>query len=162
MRFVATVVCVALAACSTPYQEMGFAGGVSAQQLTEDTYRIVARGNGYTDRTAIQDYTVLKAAETTKKAGGTHFAIISANDASRTHTVVDPGSAQTTYGGGMAFTTYSPATVSQYIKPGTDTYIRVVTVPPGKAAAPGLISADEIIRFVGPRVPRPYTQKDKA
>ena len=73
-----------LTACSTPYQEMGFSGGVAAQQMTSNTFRIVSRGNGYTSGTAVQDYTVLKAAETTKQAGATHFSIISAADASST------------------------------------------------------------------------------
>src|SRR6516225_5090710 len=105
-----------LTACATPYQNMGFMGGVEAQRMTADTYRIVARGNGYTGATTIQDYTMLKAAETTKQAGGTHFAIISAADASRTGTVVTPGQAQTSVVGNMAFTTYSPAMAYNYVK----------------------------------------------
>jgi hypothetical protein len=39
---------LALAACGTRYQEMGFTEGVTAQQVTVDTYRIIARGNGAT------------------------------------------------------------------------------------------------------------------
>ena len=70
-------------------------GGVEAQQMTADTYRIVARGNGFTGSHAVQDFTILKAAETAKKAGATHFAIISASDASSTGAVVVPGQAQT-------------------------------------------------------------------
>ena len=57
-----------LAGCSTPYQEMGFTGGVKSQQATADTYRIISRGNSYTSGTTIQDYTLLKAAETTRAA----------------------------------------------------------------------------------------------
>lgn len=68
---VALLGALALASCATKYQEMGFTGGVAAQQITSDTYRIVARGNGYTGNTAIQDYALLKAAETTIAAGGT-------------------------------------------------------------------------------------------
>src|SRR5262249_57668333 len=95
MRIVAVVLLLALAGCATPYQNMGFMGGVEAQQMTADPYRIVARGNGYTGSTTIQDYTLLKAAETTRQAGGTHFSIISASDASRAGTIVTPGQAQT-------------------------------------------------------------------
>ncbi|MBR1273387.1 CC0125/CC1285 family lipoprotein [Bradyrhizobium sp. AUGA SZCCT0283] len=62
-----------LIGCGTKYQEMGFTGGVSAEQITKDTFRIVARGNGNTRSTTIQDYALLKAAETTKAAGATHF-----------------------------------------------------------------------------------------
>jgi hypothetical protein len=147
----------ALAACSTPYQEMGFAGGVAAQQITANTYRIVSRGNGYTSATAIQDYTLLKAAETTRQAGGTYFLIISAADASSVGQITIPGTAQTHFVGNFAYTTYDPPTTHRYIRPGQDTYIRVLTVAPGQAPPPGAFSADEIIQFIGKRVPRPNT-----
>jgi hypothetical protein len=38
-----------LAACSTPYQEMGLMGGVSASQIDAMTIRFDARGNAFTD-----------------------------------------------------------------------------------------------------------------
>jgi hypothetical protein len=37
--------CVLLGGCATKYQEMGFTGGVAAQQITADTWRIQSRGN---------------------------------------------------------------------------------------------------------------------
>jgi hypothetical protein len=98
---------------------------------------------------------MLKAAETTKQAGATHFAMISASDASSSGTIVTPGQAQTSIVGNTAYTTYSPATAHQYVRPGQDTYIRVFTVPPGRASPQGLISADQVIQFVGSRVKRP-------
>jgi uncharacterized lipoprotein YajG len=64
------VAALVLGACETPYQEMGFTGGVSAAQMSADSYRIVSRGNAYTSNTAVTDYTLLKAAETTRQAGG--------------------------------------------------------------------------------------------
>lgn len=154
MRILCPAIALALAACSTPYQEMGFMGGVAAQQMTADTFRISARGNGYTGRTQVQDYTMLKAAETTKSAGGTHFRVVSAQDATKEGAFVIPGHANTTFYGNTASTTYSPATVTPIIKPGEDTYIRVLTLAPGQTAPPDAISADEIIRFVGSRVER--------
>jgi hypothetical protein len=96
------------AGCSTPYQEMGFGGGVEAQQMTANTYRIVARGNGYTSGTAIQDYALLKAAETTKQAGATHFEVISASDASSVGAVTTPGQATTIITGSTARTDPPP------------------------------------------------------
>jgi hypothetical protein len=91
--------------CATKYQEMGFSGGVSAQQITADTYRIVGRGNGYTGNTTIQDYVLLKAAETTQSAGATHFVIINAENANRTETIVSPGTSTTSFVGNRAYTT---------------------------------------------------------
>jgi hypothetical protein len=155
MRFIFFAILLGLCGCATPYQEMGFMGGVEAQQMTADTYRIVARGNGFTGSHAVQDFTILKAAETAKKAGATHFAIISASDASRTGAVVVPGQAQTSFTGNVAYTTYTPSTVHQYVKPGQDTYIRVFTVAVGQKPGPGMLSADEIIQFVGGRIKKP-------
>lgn len=100
MRRVAIVgLCLVLGGCGTKYQEMGFTGGVAAQQMTADTRRIQARGNGYTNSSTVQDYVLLKAAETTQAAGGTHFQIISAADASRASTIVTPGTSSTTFVG---------------------------------------------------------------
>lgn len=122
--------------------------------MTADVYRIEARGNGYTKSTTMQDFTMLKAAETARNAGGTHFMMISAEDASRTGAYVMPGQAQTSFNGNVATTTYSPPTAIPIHKPGQDTYIRVLRLTPGQTPPPGAISADEIITNVGGRVKR--------
>jgi Flp pilus assembly protein TadG len=145
---------IVLAGCGTKYQEMGFSGGVSAQRMTSDVVRISARGNGYTSNTTVQDYALLKAAETTKEMGGSHFAVISAEDASRVGTVTTPGTAQTSVHGHVATTTYTPGSTETFIKPGKDAYIRVLRISPGSPPPAGAISADEIIKFVGSRVER--------
>ncbi len=131
---------------------MGFGGGVEAQQLTADTYRILSRGNAYTSKTKVNDYTLLKAAETTRQAGATHFVIEGGEDATRTGYVTTPGTATTTLQGNRAYTTVNPGTVDRLVKPGQDTIIRILTVKPGEAPPPNAISADEIIQFVGSRV----------
>jgi hypothetical protein len=110
MRNVLLFLSLVLAGCSTPYQEMGLAGGVHAQQITANTFRIVARGNSSTAHTTIQDYTLLKTAETTRQAGGTHFVIISAADAS---------------------------SIGEITTPGQNTYIRIFTVSGGQVPPPG-------------------------
>jgi hypothetical protein len=97
---------------------MGFTGGVAAQQMTADTFRISARGNGYTSSNTIQDYMVLKAAETTKQAGGSYFVIVSAADASRSNYITTAGHSQTSVIGNTAYTTYSPGSVYNMFKPG--------------------------------------------
>jgi hypothetical protein len=154
--FRSTIIMVALAigGCATKYQDMGFTGGVAAHQMASDVFRIEARGNGYTDRNVVQDYMLLKAAETTKASGHTHFTVVNQGDASTTASVVSPGSAQTNFVGRSAYTTYTPATVTPIFKPGADAYIKVLSIPNGQQAPTGAISADEIIQFVGPRVQR--------
>lgn len=69
MRLVVLAISLSLIGCATKYQDMGFSGGVAAEQVTADTWRIVARGNAYTGGTRIQDFVLMKAAETTKAAG---------------------------------------------------------------------------------------------
>jgi hypothetical protein len=142
----------ALAGCATKYQDMGFSGGVTAQQITENSYRIVSRGNGFSDSTTIRDYALLKAAETTKQTGGTHFVVVGNDDASRVDQIVTPGTAQTNFVGNTAYTTYSPAQAIPVFKPGQDVYIRVID--PGQPIPADAISADEIITYVGARVER--------
>jgi hypothetical protein len=155
MRILGIVLlCAALAGCATKYQQMGFTGGVAAEQITADTWRVQARGNAYTNSSTVQDYVLLKAAETTQAAGGTYFQIVSAADASRASTFVTPGTSTTNFVGNTAFTTTSPGSVDTVIKPGQDVYVRVLKSAPN-APTPSVYSAAEIIQFVGPRVQRP-------
>jgi hypothetical protein len=151
--FIASLLFV-LAGCATKYQDMGFTGGVGAQQVTSDTFRIQAQGNGYTSAASVQDYVLLKAAETTKQSGGTHFILISAANTTRVDQLQTSGTAQTTFVGHNASTTYTPGSTETIIKPGQDAYIRVLNVKAGQTLPAGAISADEIIKYVGPRVQR--------
>ncbi len=79
-----------LAACSTPYQEMGLLGGVSATQIDATTMRVSARGNAFTDVGQIKNYVLLKAAQETLGHGYSLFLVSDAEDASRTETVSIP------------------------------------------------------------------------
>jgi hypothetical protein len=156
MRFIWVIaLCAIVAGCATKYQDMGFTGGVAAEQITADTWRIRARGNAYTGNSTVQDYVLLKAAETAQASGATHFQIISAADASRASTIVSPGTSTTTVVGRSAFTTTSPGSVDTVIKPGEDVYVRILKQQPPGPLPPGTYSAPEIIQFVGSRVQRP-------
>lgn len=140
LAFVIGVV-LSLSGCGTKYQEMGLSGGVSAQQITADTYRISARGNAYTGSATVQDYVLLKAAETTKAAGASHFILVSAANAAQiSYDVTAPNR-------------YGPGSVDAVIRPGQDAYIRVLRLSPGQQVQVAY-SADEIIQFTGPRVQR--------
>lgn len=130
----------------------GLRGGVKSQQITGNTFRIVSRGNAYTSNVKIQDYTLLKAAETTRAAGATHFMIVSSEDATRTGYIETASTARTTVSGNTAHTTFDPGAKIQLVKPGQDTYIRVFTIAAGQSPPPGSMSAAEIIQFVGSRV----------
>lgn len=148
------LVLAVLTGCATKYQSMGLTGGVEAQQITTDKYRIIARGNGYTSSTTIQDYVLLKAAETTKAAGATHFVPVSSQDATNVSFGQTAGTAQTTFVGRSAFTTFTPGATYSIVRPGQDTYIQVLRFKPNEPVPQGVFSADEIIRFIGTRVQR--------
>lgn len=125
-----------LAACATKYQEMSFTGGVSAEPVMTDVYRIIARGNGYTSPDRVQDFALMKAAETTLGAGGNYFVIV--NEADRTNVVSGetPGMMQTSVVGHTAFTTYTPGSTYTFVKPGEAVLIRVLRLKPGEQPPP--------------------------
>src|SRR5690349_18439285 len=104
-NFIAMVgVAIGLAGCATPYTGgMGFAGGVDAEQITSDIYRIKARGNGYTSRSRVQDFVLLKAAETTLAAGKTHFILGGSEDATTQAYFTTPGTMQATRVGNTVY-----------------------------------------------------------
>jgi hypothetical protein len=122
--------------------------------MSADVFRIKSRGNGYTSASTVQDYVLLKAAETTKSVGATHFQMISATDATQQEIVSTPGTMNTSVYGGTAFTTYTPPSTSVLNKPGQDVYIRVLRLPGGQQSPAGVFAADEIIQFIGGRVKR--------
>jgi hypothetical protein len=148
--FMALLLLLAVAACATPYNHsgVGLMGGVEAQMITNDTARISARGNGYTDRARIVDFVLLKSAETAAAGGFTHFSIISSSDASKVGTITTPGSITTNVYGNAAYSTYNPGSVDTFIKPGQDVFVRFCKESVEKC--PGF-PAQEIIRNLGPR-----------
>jgi hypothetical protein len=154
MRIIcAAVFCVWLAGCGPKYQEMGLTGGVSAQQVTSDTYRIVAQGNGFTEGATIKDYVLLKAAETAQSVGATHFMIVGAENTTKAETIYVPGTSNTTISGRTATTTTTPGYVDTVIKPGQEVMVRLLKPAPGQSLQ-GAFAAEEIIRFISPRVKR--------
>jgi hypothetical protein len=144
-----------LAGCGgTPYREMEGGRGVQALQMAADVWRIESRGNAYSNSNLIKDYMLLKAAETTKQNGGTHFIISEQTDASTKSSTITPGARVTTPHGGSKVSTYTPAVINRQMLPGQDAYIRVIRVPDGQAPPAEAKSADEIIKYIGGRIPR--------
>ncbi len=155
-RLVLTVATAAiLSGCQTQYQEMGATGGVTAAPITNDTYRISSRGNGFTDPTTIQDYSLLKAAEVTLAAGGTHFLVVTANDATNRSVGSTAGTFQTNVYGNTAYTTYNPGVTYDIVKPGQDLIVQVLKLPSGAASPPGSFDAQQVYNNISPRVIRP-------
>jgi hypothetical protein len=122
----ATFIPLALSGCATPY-----GGATEAQMITNDTARISARGNAYTDKSRIMDFVLLKAAQATLARGFTHFTIVNESDDTKTGIAGYAGSVET------------------YVKPGQDLIVRFCKEE-GKEKCPGL-PANEIVQNLGPR-----------
>jgi hypothetical protein len=131
---------------------MRFNQGVSAERITDDTVRITAKGNAYTSETNIQDYLLLKAAETTIASQQSHFLIVSATDITRKELFMTPGM--------FAGDIYIPSNASVANFPGAFIIIKMGTPRnTNDLSLPGLHDAANIIRNVGPRV---YPKKSKS
>lgn len=142
------VVALALAGCATRYQEMGVTGGVSAAPVTDDVWRISARGNLHTEAATIQDYVLLKAAETTLAAGRTHFVIVGKQGAAR-------GLYGTlALGGGTEQGGFGLLPQSRK-EPGEDLMIRLLPVNAPAEDRAEALEARQIVANIGPRVKRP-------
>lgn len=154
IRRFATVAALAigLLGCSTPYQEMGLTGGVSATQIDATTFRISGRGNGFTDPSTIQNYILLKAADVTLAAGYDVFVIGGEQDVTRTGSM-SFGTANA-YGNRNYASAYGTSTTMPVIKPGADIIIRVFKGPKPADAGPNVFDAHEIEKYLGPQVRR--------
>lgn len=149
---VALGLAVALAGCQTQYGEMNpITGGVTADQITPDVYRISAKGNGYTSAARVQDFVLLKAAETTLAAGGTHFTIVGIQNTSEMDAVQMPGSFNMTRYGNVTYGSYSPGLTDTFMRPGQDAYIRIIRAGTGQQVQRAFDAAG-IVRVIGPRL----------
>jgi hypothetical protein len=149
---VAALAFTLLSGCATKYQEMGFTGGVVAEPVMTDVYRIVARGNAYTSADRVQDFVLLKAAETTLAAGGSYFVIMDQSDRTKVAVGQTPGVAQTSIMGHTAITTYTPGATYNVVKPGEALIIRVLRLSSGESPPVGAWPAQDLANTIGPRL----------
>ena len=152
-------------ACATTYGELGglMDDGVTAQRLTQDTFRIVSRGNGATEHGTVHDFAMLRAAETVRSACLTHFIVEQGEDRTEVEESVTPESTTTTVEKvkqkdgtfkKVERVVHTPESTSVTVRPGADLYIRALAVRPGETPPAGAVSAEEVLTFVGPRVQR--------
>ncbi len=91
-----TIATLILQGCATTYQKTGFTGGYSETQLDENVFTVSFRGNGYTGRERVADFTLLRSAELTIENGFQYFAIIDANSYTSNSTYTTPTTSHTT------------------------------------------------------------------
>lgn len=78
-RLVSVLACSALllAACTTPYQRHGLAGGYSEKKLDTGIYQVAFSGNGYTSRDTVYRSWLYRCAEITVQQGYDWFKVLS-------------------------------------------------------------------------------------
>lgn len=157
-----------IAGCATPYKPNGLGGGYEDVQLAADTYRVSARGNGYTDPQRVHDIVLLRSSEIALSRGYQYFTIVQSADGVRTSSFVTPGSMQTNttgfatgsgmatasgntaFASGTAFgsstsnTTFTPPMVHMINRPNTEIMIKLIADPSqvqGQVYDANLISA---------------------
>lgn len=79
MKTVRFVMCIIFAIsvmnCSTPYQPIGALGGYSSNQLGDNTYKVLFKGNQHTKAETVFDNLLLRCAELTIEEGHKYFII---------------------------------------------------------------------------------------
>lgn len=134
----ALIVAVFLLGCATAYKPEGFAGGYSDNQITEDTFFVSFRGNGYIKKGQVLTYFLLRCAEITNQNGYEYFVITSGGLSVSNNSVYVPGQSHTTttgnynttnsdqiYGSSTATTTTSPGYTINIKKPYMDGTIKL-------------------------------------
>lgn len=133
---------VVLTGC-TSYGEMGFTGGVSSYKLSDNVYKVYARGNAFANKEKIEQFVLLKSAEIAKESGFDSFSFLDNKSGYNTtfSTSSTPGSFNMTSYGNSYNGTYTAPAVStqQYNKPYSEA---LVTLHKGNG---GMFKAETII-----------------
>ena len=142
---------VVMAGCATPYQKSGLLGGYDDFRITQDTFEVSFKGNGYTSRSKVSRYVLRRAAEVTLLHEFTHFAPVRELDHS-TVTMVHSSSghgyaqAQGTSTGAQTWGHgYSTGASAPVVKPATTLRIRCFKEPPPDID--GLICAHDYLAY---------------
>jgi hypothetical protein len=89
-------VVIIFSSCATGYKKIGFTGGYSETQLGENIFQVSFRGNAYTSRERVSDFSLLRSAELTLGNGYRYFIIIEAEKSSSLSTYTTPKTSYTT------------------------------------------------------------------
>lgn len=134
-RFLLIFVLLAINTSCTSYGEMGFTGGVSSYQLSDNSYKVFAKGNAFASKEKMEMFVMLKSAELAKENGFKSFSFLDSHSGYSTsfYTTNTPGTfSGSSYGtsyGGVYNSSFSgsytaPQTeVHQYNKPSSDAIV---------------------------------------
>lgn len=136
MRILATLTALLAGACASP---LDIAGPRSATQerIAGNVYRVDIPASQYSDREVVKDLTLVRAAETAQRAGGTHFLVIRGDDADTLLPVVLGAS--------------DPARKDYTV------YVKVLTIEAPRQPGHGVLSVEEVLQFLGKRFEKAAT-----
>jgi hypothetical protein len=96
MILIALILAIMLSGCATTYQKQSFTGGYLETQLGENIFQVSFKGNGYTSRERVSDFTLLRSAEIAIDNGYRYFVIVESEKYSQTGAYTTPTTSQTT------------------------------------------------------------------
>lgn len=73
------VLALLVSGCATSYQKAGLTGGFNDYQISKDSFMIKFKGNGFTKKDRVADFTLLRAAEVTLNNGYSYFTVMGGN-----------------------------------------------------------------------------------
>jgi hypothetical protein len=95
-RFIGSLgIALLCASCATPFQRIGFMGGYSETQLSENIFQVFFRGNGYTSEERASDFSLLRSAELALAFGFKYFIIIDTGSSTKLSTYTTPRTTHT-------------------------------------------------------------------
>jgi hypothetical protein len=156
-----------LAGCMTPApyapRRPGQVTGYTDRELAPGRWRITFTGNSVTTRETVEDYLLLRAAEVTLAAGGTHFLFDTRDTRAQTTLHADPMFYGPGYwGGGFGYWGFRPRwgydpfgpplMISQSTR--YQAYAEIVILKPGESNERA-VDAREIVSHLGPEAAPP-------
>ncbi len=96
MILIVIIAAAMLSGCATTYQKQSFTGGYSETQLGENIFQVSFKGNRYTSRERVSDFTLLRSAEIAIENGFRYFVVVDSEKYSKIGTLTTPTISQTT------------------------------------------------------------------
>jgi hypothetical protein len=98
---VITIMMLSLTGCISPYQPSGLGGGYTDMALSNDTYFVTFRGNGFTSSDVVQSYALRRAAELTLNKGFKFFVVLNGGTNATSAIIRTPATVQTHTSGNL-------------------------------------------------------------
>ena len=146
-----------LAACATPYGDMGLLGGTEVEEVGAETLVVRAKGNGFTSQETVDDFAFLRVAEEAQSRGYAAFQLLEGRDILKEEMVHIRGLSQeqtrvNRFGYRETVTTYDAGSNVVSMEPGSEIVVRLLPGPVQEPVPSDVFVAADVIRFLGPEL----------